>query len=57
MKYQIGKLVQFYCHIVGCKVCGTIVEHIEENGDWYSIYHDTLGYLTVAEPNICREVL
>ena len=56
MKYQIGKLVQFYCYEVGCKICGTIVEHIEDNGDWYSIYHDTLGYLTVEERNICREV-
>lgn len=56
MKYQIGKLVQFYCYEVGCNICGTIVEHIEDNGDWYSIYHDTLGYLTVEERNICREV-
>ena len=57
MKYQIGKLVQFYCYEVGCEVCGTIVAHIEDNGDWYSIYHDTLGYLAVEERNIRREVL
>ena len=56
MKYHVGSTVQFYCYETGCKVCGTIVEHIEEQEDWYSIYHDILGYLTVAEHNICRRV-
>ena len=56
MKYNIGDPVQFYCSTVGCKVCGHIVEHIDEDGDWYSIWHDVLGYLTVEERNICRRV-